>query len=178
MIGDLELLDRAVFLVVDDEQVDDPHDVLLAQQTQLVERLALELGVLTETDDEDLHRSHCHVSLLLWSAESDRYMLCRILVFWKSNSAWVSTPWSSRLLSCVSLAMGSSSAAGAAAARPAAARLLLLLLVLQVGDLRVLVRFLLAALLALLAGVVRDAADDGGAEQWPSPHTHAGPPSL
>ena len=74
--------------MVDDEQVDDPHDVLLAQQAKLVERLALELGVRAEADDEDLYRSHSHSSLLLSIGSVPTvYMLCRILVFWKSNSA-------------------------------------------------------------------------------------------
>ena len=48
----------AVFRLVHHQQVDDPHDVLFTQQAQFVERLALELGIGPESDDENLYRSH------------------------------------------------------------------------------------------------------------------------
>ena len=95
-------------------------------------------------------------------------MLYGLLVFWKSNSACVSTPWSSRPLSCVSFAMGSSSAAGAEAGAACGGACWYCCWVLQIGDLRVLVCLLLEALITLLAGVVRDAAHYSGPEQWPS----------
>src|SRR5262249_59465714 len=55
----LVALERAVLVLVDDQQVDQPDDVALAQARELRPDLAAELWVV-EPDDQQLNRSHRH----------------------------------------------------------------------------------------------------------------------
>jgi hypothetical protein len=116
-VAELDLLDHVVGPTVDEEQIDEAHDVVRAQPLQLLQDPAFELS-LVELDDEDLHRSEFHLVLLPgltaympWSS------------FWRSasNCSWVSTPSSSSDLSLVSASTRSASEVTGAAGCWAAA---------------------------------------------------------
>ncbi len=87
----LEHGDVALRVLVHGEQVDDADDVRLPQPLELGEVLARELRIL-EAEDQHLNRTYAHLSPL--PRVCGGYMLCRIFVFWISNSASVNTPCS------------------------------------------------------------------------------------
>ena len=61
-VADLDLSDVAVQIFRDDEQVDQAHDVVLAQPVKLIQHGAIEDGVLAVAHDEKLYRTKCHCS--------------------------------------------------------------------------------------------------------------------
>ena len=58
----LKLLDVAVVVLAHDEQVDQPHDVVVPQALELGANFAFELGVV-EADNENLNWAECHWAL-------------------------------------------------------------------------------------------------------------------
>ena len=109
-VAGVEDVDARVFVLPDDRGIDHADDVRVLQPLQLLEDLALELGIF-EAEDEHLHWSDRHLA--------PPHIPCRIFCFWTSNSASVSTPCVWRSASCFSFSMLSSvipPAAGAAAA--------------------------------------------------------------
>src|SRR6185312_15365866 len=95
-VAALDDLDLAVVVLLDEQQIDQPNDVVLLQAVELLHDRPVEVVAL-EADDQHLHGAQRQT---VAAVGRDAHTPCRSFCFCTSNSASVSTPCS---CSCPSL---------------------------------------------------------------------------
>src|SRR5207302_937813 len=88
-VARFERPDLAAVGLLDDDEVDESDDVLLAEACELRKDLTSQ-PVSVELEDQHLDRTEFHGLLPILS--SGRQLPARIFCFWASNSAWVRAP--------------------------------------------------------------------------------------
>src|SRR4051812_27136926 len=91
-VASLHDLDLAVLVLLDEQEVDQPHDVVLLQALELLHDRAVEVVAL-EADDQHLDGAE-RQAVVGMGGQGGAHTPCRSFCFCTSNSASVSTPCS------------------------------------------------------------------------------------